>query len=191
MSSDRSSIYTLSTRTIMYNNLPKGGIGAEIGVCQGVNSCQLWMMSRPKKMYLVDLWEFQENTAKNHPIELVYNDYEFLIRWMFSNEIASGQISIQKKNSIQFLDEIQDDHLDWVYLDGDHHYENILSEIKLCCRKVKSGGVISGHDFASPSYSWSGVSRAVLECAQNGLISVEALTMEEFSSFSREYYETK
>lgn len=51
--------------------------------------------------------------------------------------------------------------LDYVYIDADHHYEGVCRDLDAWLPKVKSGGIIAGHDFCDyPSY---GVVRAVTE----------------------------
>jgi hypothetical protein len=50
--------------------------------------------------------------------------------------------------------------LDFVYLDADHAYESIARDIDAWLPKVKSGGVIAGHDFNT---QFPGVVQAVIE----------------------------
>jgi len=40
-----------------------------------------------------------------------------------------------------------DEYFDIVYIDADHRYHAVLSDIKLYLPKVKIGGIIAGHDF--------------------------------------------
>ena len=51
--------------------------------------------------------------------------------------------------------------LDFIYIDSDHQYEFVLSDIKLSKLKVKSGGIIAGHDYNE--MDWTGVVKAVNE----------------------------
>ncbi len=41
-----------------------------------------------------------------------------------------------------------DKSLDYVYIDGLHDFDNVMMDIIHWTRKVKSGGIVSGHDFA-------------------------------------------
>lgn len=45
---------------------------------------------------------------------------------------------------------IQDSTLDFVYLDGDHSYEAVYSDLNWWWPKLKSGGVMLGHDIICP-----------------------------------------
>jgi hypothetical protein len=54
---------------------------------------------------------------------------------------------------------IPDGSLDFVYIDGLHDFEAVILDIVYWSRKVRSGGIVSGHD-----YCWafkSGVIAAV------------------------------
>jgi len=44
----------------------------------------------------------------------------------------------------------EDNSLDFVFIDADHTYESITSDIKSWLPKVKVGGIISGHDYNHP-----------------------------------------
>jgi len=42
---------------------------------------------------------------------------------------------------------IPDQSLDFVYIDGDHSYDSVMLDIILWSRKVRKGGIVSGHDY--------------------------------------------
>lgn len=52
----------------------------------------------------------------------------------------------------------EDESIDIVFIDASHEYDHIKNDIAAWYPKVKSGGIISGHD-----YGWAGVKRAVHE----------------------------
>jgi predicted O-methyltransferase YrrM len=106
----------------------KTGVGAEIGVQRGFFSKHL---SKDYKgtIVCVDIWDdeqiFQE--AKNN-----------LTGQMF--HLKQGlSVDVSKKTT--------DESLDWVYVDADHSYEGIKSDLKCWYPKVRKGGIISGHDY--------------------------------------------
>ena len=45
----------------------------------------------------------------------------------------------------------QDDSLDFVYLDGNHDFVNVTQDIHYWLKKVKPGGILSGHDYVKYS----------------------------------------
>ena len=52
-----------------------------------------------------------------------------------------------KKTSMEALSDFADDRLDFVYIDGNHSFKFVAEDIFEWSKKVKPGGVISGHDY--------------------------------------------
>ena len=74
----------------------------------------------------------------------------------------------QKKNALSdssnarnVCDEIKNDSIDILYIDGDHSYEAVLQDLKLYYDKVKKGGLIIGDD-----YNEEGVRTAIEKFSQ-------------------------
>ncbi|HAI17245.1 MAG TPA: hypothetical protein DCM10_04040, partial [Xanthomarina gelatinilytica] len=92
----------------------------------------------------VDIWtESCPDGQEWHPqlIPSYGNHYE-MVADIFSEEISSGRAELIKAYSTEFLCELQDNSLDWVYLDSNHDYEVVSAEIEISLLKVKSGGYI-------------------------------------------------
>jgi predicted O-methyltransferase YrrM len=45
------------------------------------------------------------------------------------------------------VEKVADNSLDFVYIDSDHSYDFVMLDIIKWGRKVKKGGIISGHDY--------------------------------------------
>jgi len=70
------------------------------------------------------------------------------------------RIDIRRGPSAEVLKTLGDASAAAVFLDGDHSYEGLKSDIEHGLRIVKPGGVLAGHDFTQ--VSWGGaVQRAV------------------------------
>ncbi|EJE7233271.1 3-oxoacyl-ACP reductase [Clostridium sporogenes] len=142
----------LTNRSEMLSLLSKDGIVAEVGVFKGDFSKEILKVVKPKKLYLIDIWEDSK----------IYN--EVLKR--FKREIEEGIVEIIKGDSRQELSKFKDKYFDWVYLDTNHDYETPRSELEVCQHKVKNGGVIAGHDYIKFDYTYNeryGVVEAVNE----------------------------
>ena len=103
------------------------GTGAEVGVKKGKFSNQILQYWKGK-LLCIDIWEDEQdhNDAKN---------------------LLSGQAVLIKGSSIEISETIENGSLDFVYIDADHHYESVTEDINAWFPKVRTGGLVSGHDY--------------------------------------------
>lgn len=67
-----------------------------------------------------------------------------------------------RKTSDDAVEDI--DKIDFVYIDGNHEYEQVKKDILNYLPKIKKGAYIGGHDFVvTHPAAWAGVKKAVLE----------------------------
>ncbi len=74
-----------------------------------------------------------------------------------------------------------DNYCDWVYIDTNHNYKTTKDELELYSKKVKSNGIIAGHDFTKSNFIGTlrfGVIEAVNEFCINENWELIYLTME-------------
>uniref|UniRef100_A0A6M3JDY1 Putative methyltransferase n=1 Tax=viral metagenome TaxID=1070528 RepID=A0A6M3JDY1_9ZZZZ len=129
---------------------------AEIGVLRGENAREIlseW--NEVETLYLIDNFccgwnEFE--TAK----KIIY-PWEDRCIWKI-------------QDSVEAINDIEDDLLDCVYIDGDHSYEGVKRDILASWKKLKIGGVLAGHDYQKRWKSLEGAVKAVDEfVAENKL----------------------
>ena len=107
-------IKEIPTRELIYDIVPKNGIGAEIGVCRGSNAVQLLFRAKPSVLFLVDKWEEIKDGKwcgeqlgpfwqRGRNPNLWLGDYEESVREIFEKEIDQGKVPINKESSIKFL----------------------------------------------------------------------------------------
>lgn len=117
-------------------------VGAEIGVYIGVFSETLCKAGL--KLYSIDSWrlypDYQKNTHCSQ--EKMEEQYE-----MVKKKLAPYDCTIIRKTSMEALADIPDRSLDFVYIDGNHSFKYIAEDIFEWSKKVKKGGVVSGHDY--------------------------------------------
>jgi len=78
-----------------------------------------------------------------------------------------------------------DSELDFVYIDGDHSYEFVSTDIKAWWPKVKSGGILAGHDYTPGNPAKGhiyGVIQAVTEFAEKYALTVNT-TSEQYATW--------
>ena len=175
-------------RACVYAALPKGGVGAEIGVWKGDFSDTLLYKAQPAKLHLVDPWRFFDtgdyaeslyggaDAHDQSDMDAIYDG----VRTRYATQIAAGQIEVHRALSVDFAGELADGSLDWVYIDGDHTHEGVLADLEAFYPKVRSGGIISGDDYANPGWWHDGVTTAVNEFVRTSPVTIEAVHLEQF-----------
>ena len=128
-------------------------IGAEIGVCKGENALEMYQNLNFKKMYLIDLWEiyFQDKQRVN------YTSVYDMVKDKFKEY---NDITIIKGDSIEIAKTIEDNVLDFAYIDANHQKEYVVKDMEAWLPKVKVGGYLMGHDYGG---IYTGVKEAVDE----------------------------
>ena len=144
--------------------IPKGGVGAEIGVQRGLFSLVILHSIQPKKLHLIDPWylvgkEWSWALGNKSTIKALTK----LMR-AFENEIADRSIELHVGFDFDILPSFPENYFDWVYLDTSHTYEDTIKELNLIKTKMKPDGIIAGDNWeASPEHKFYGVYQAVNE----------------------------
>ena len=80
-----------------------------------------------------------------------------------------------RKYSMDALADFKDESLDFVYIDANHSYKHVRKDIAGWIKKVRIGGIISGHDYVKARNSKSGglidVKKAVHEFTEKNNVS--------------------
>lgn len=141
-------------------NLPL--VVAEVGVAEGRLSLE-FLTSGVEKLYLIDAWETLEQRGDGGNSKEWHNtNYDGMISRI--NPFKT-KVTILRGLSYKMSEEIKDDELSMVYIDADHSYEGVKRDLNAFYSKVRSGGIIAGHDYTNTCY---GVFQAVQEfCKQN------------------------
>lgn len=130
--------------------------GVEIGCFEGV-STELFAKACGK-LFAVDPYD-NENVEFNNWLETKGTTIQEVFE-KFKERIA------QYPNVVFMQDYSQDNHrahldesLDFVYIDGAHDYLSVIRDIENFLPKIKSGGIIAGHDW---NFEYGQVSQAVM-----------------------------
>lgn len=125
-------------------------VGAEIGTAKGVYAeilCKAGL-----KLFVVDPWLKYDGYSKGedergrkkggYDQAEMDRQYEHVKTLM-----APYDCTIIRKTSMDALADIPDGSLDFVYIDANHEFKYVVEDIYEWSKKVRVGGVISGHDF--------------------------------------------
>jgi|TARA_Y100000310_G_C20670619_1_gene810066 hypothetical protein len=133
------------------NTRKKGLVGVEIGTLDGWHALEMMELLPIKKLYLIDPYR-------------AYKDYDESVKNPRKTQKALDErMKVAKKvlekygNKVQFIrkfsddaaDLIKDNSLDFIYIDGNHQYEFVKSDLKNYYKKVKKGGFFGGHDYTN------------------------------------------
>lgn len=127
----------LTNRLALLEKLPTQGVVAELGVAAGDFSRQIMDICAPAQLHLVDIWG---SDRYGEELYLSVNNH-------FQQQRQRGEVTIHRKPSLEALESFPDQTFDWVYIDTTHSYELTRDELRACARKVKSTGIIAGHDY--------------------------------------------
>lgn len=130
---------------------------AEVGVAHGDFSKHMLTCRSDLKLYCIDIWENNILLAEGHAgyLKTVEN----------LSSIDKTRYELVKGVSPVISSKFEDAFFDVVFVDADHEYEPVLADIRAWYPKVKSGGILFGHDYDMP---WTGVITAVDQfCREN------------------------
>ena len=113
--------------------------GAEIGVHRAAYSTHLMRTISGLELFCVDPWVPYFETT----VEKMFANYAKALR----NLRPWPKAVIWKTTSLEASIEVANGSLDFVYIDGQHDFDNVMLDIILWAPKVRKGGIVSGHDY--------------------------------------------
>lgn len=158
----------INNRIDLLKLIPKDLIFAEIGVFLGQFSENILETCRPKELFLVDTFAGNVCSGDKDGNNIIFTDMNKSYENLLEKYKLMNNIKIVKDFSFNFLNNINDNYLDAVYIDADHSYEAVKKDLNLSYLKVKNGGYIMGHDYTEKMFP--GVVKAVNEfCSEKNL----------------------
>ena len=143
-----------------YSNYPI--VGAEIGVFTGdgaIGTLECCSTLNIARFYLIDPYQ-EYGEFNQQKLDEVFPIANSRLRKHGNKVIPLWMPSHIAHNSIL-------EQLDFVYIDGDHSYQGVKSDCNIYYDKVKTGGVIGGHDYILGGGRFEVLVRAVdelIEC---------------------------
>lgn len=135
--------------------------GVEVGVNSGRNSKSILEELNVEKLYLVDIWNNYEE------IDYVRSNIDRSYKSVLKKFRKDKRVRIIKDFSENAVKNMDDNSLDFVYIDANHTYNYVYQDIDLWFRKVKEGGIVAGHDV----FNCSEVLDAVKDfCSKNKIV---------------------
>lgn len=137
--------------------------GAELGVWQGKTYKYLLANCPNLTLTGVDLYEPQPNNTGPETWTPGENGHAWDHNRYYQDILQfQGTIGPRaqflKTTTVEAAGLVEDNSLDFVFIDADHSYESVKQDIQLWSPKIKSTGCVIGHDI-----NWPGVRQAVEE----------------------------
>lgn len=158
--------------------LPANARVAEVGVLVGRLSDYI-LRNSDAHVLMVDNWQTADNQPDHYKAtrdaHALHADAGRVARHRAQSFAVAGRYpgraEIREGWSTEVAATVEDGSLDMVFLDADHSYEGVHSDIEAWRPKVRKGGWIGGHDYGNdePAYDFSGVKRAVDEAFPDGV----------------------
>ena len=141
----------------------------EIGVWRGDYSEMIVKSLKPEQFYGVDPYELFEGMVSAPGSEYINQSRLDQLAQRVQNKYAQWGATLLRDVSENAAKQFADDSIDFVYIDGDHTYEGVTTDITAWWPKVRTGGILSGDDHTvgttGKGYSF-GVIEAVADFAK-------------------------
>lgn len=146
----------------MVDTFPSGSHFVEIGSWKGKSAVAMAVeiINSGKQIYFdcVDPWydrvedESEEyfknyNTGYDNRVDSLYETF------LKNIDPVREYITPMRMTSMEAVELYEDESLDFVFIDGNHEYEYVNEDIQKWLPKIKSGGVLAGHDYSSEPVS--------------------------------------
>jgi predicted O-methyltransferase YrrM len=117
--------------------------GAEIGTLGGQNARTLKTYIPDLELYCVDPWEIYEGMQYFTDPQQMVDEYDLAKRRL----APFGNIHFVQKLSMDSVRDFDDNSLDFVFVDANHELPYVTEDIFYWSKKVRPGGIVSGHDY--------------------------------------------
>ncbi len=117
-------------------------IGVEVGTERGEYAEILLRKNPETKLYCVDPWANSEDYFERRAPSLNERKYR-----QTKEKLKNFNCEIIRDFSMNAVKKFENNSLDYVYIDGNHSFASVVNDIYEWNKKIKSGGIISGHDY--------------------------------------------
>lgn len=137
------------------------GSAVEVGCMGGGFTREVLAKWKGTRYFMVDPWTRQDSNVYREKTDEV--DYEACYKVCEAMAAKDDRIRLIRAMSADASVLVEDNSLDFVYIDANHAYPQVLQDMDLWWPKVKSGGLFSGHDYGNDTEwpHWCEVKKAV------------------------------
>ena len=168
------------TRDELIKFLPKNINICEVGVFKGDFSKFIYAENNPSSLFLIDVFNCTTNSGDKDGQNITLADLRIEYE-KIKEYFKDKNVKVLKGRSVDMLANIEDSFFDMIYIDADHSYDSVYNDLALSYHKVKTGGLICGHDYNPNIYPQ--VFAAVNNFCKNFNLKIDFLTKDKLPSF--------
>lgn len=163
--------YGIFSKIIRENNFKKC---AEVGIGYGFHAREILDNTNVDKLYLIDPMQYYPDDGFVDDV-MSYGGFEKLVSNIkFHLSIYDDRYTWFRQPSLTITEQqIPDESLDAVFIDGDHSYDAVIKDLSFWWKKIRKGGWLLGDDYDS---LFPGVPLAVNEFANKNNLKLEFLS---------------
>jgi hypothetical protein len=123
--------------------------GAELGVEKGKNARTMFEIIPNLHLYGVDPYKQHPQASYIYDAQIRKWDDRYLqaVKKQCLDRMQGRNFTLLEDFDEYAVDKIADNSLDFVYVDSDHSYDFVMLNLIKWGRKLKKGGIMSGHDY--------------------------------------------
>ncbi len=143
---------SLDKRAYILEQLDRNSKIVEVGVWKGEFSLQIWNISSPNLLVLVDSWTFDKKVRGCAPQvsgkePLNQNFFDQAKKDTYDKFENIQNVNILDLNSLEASSKYEDNFFDYIYIDAEHTYEAVTKDLEVWYPKLKKNGTLFGDDY--------------------------------------------
>ena len=143
---------SIDKRAYILEQLNKNSKIVEVGVWKGDFSRQIWNISSPNLLVLVDSWTFDEKVRGCAPQvsgeePLNQNFFDQAKKDTYDKFENIQNVNILDFNSLEASSKYEDNFFDYIYIDAEHTYQAVTKDLEVWYPKLKKNGTLFGDDY--------------------------------------------
>lgn len=116
--------------------------GVEIGVESGMYSEHLCLANPGLRLFSIDPYMYYPE-----PDVGSQDKQDKFYKWAQDRLSKFRNCTLVRNFSMNAVKDFNDHTLDFVYIDGNHHLKYVIEDIYEWSKKIRSGGILAGHDY--------------------------------------------